>query len=129
MTFLMSAVLTVTALVILCLFHEEKKENKEKKKIVFSDILAVEALPYTIVAGSYSFINGIIASYLVMYADELGISGVSVYFTVCAAVLFIVRPFSSKNKHGTCCQRKPWKYCDPNSFFIHQLSRKWSYNK
>ncbi len=56
MTFLMSAVLTVVALVILCLFHEEKKkENKEKKKIVFSDILAVEALPYTIVAGSYSF--------------------------------------------------------------------------
>ena len=51
---------------------------------MFSDILAVEALPYTIVAGSYSFINGIIASYLVMYADELGISGVSVYFTVCA---------------------------------------------
>ena len=96
MTFLMSAVLTVAALVILCLFHEEKKENKEKKKIVFSDILAVEALPYTIVAGSYSFINGIIASYLVMYADELGISGVSVYFTVCAAVLFIVRPFSGK---------------------------------
>ena len=68
-------------------FDLEKKENKEKKKIVFSDILAVEALPYTIVAGSYSFINGIIASYLVMYADELGISGVSVYFTVCAAVL------------------------------------------
>ena len=27
MTFLMSAVLTVAALVILCLFHEEKKEN------------------------------------------------------------------------------------------------------
>ena len=100
MTFLMSAVLTVAALVILCLFHEEKKENKEKKKIVFSDILAVEALPYTIVAGSYSFINGIIASYLVMYADELGISGVSVYFTVCAAVLFIVRPFSGKKRNS-----------------------------
>ena len=120
MTFLMSAVLTVAALVILCLFHEEKKENKEKKKIVFSDILAVEALPYTIVAGSYSFINGIIASYLVMYADELGISGVSVYFTVCAAVLFIVRPFSGKlmDKKGIRVTVLPGLALTASSMFI-----------
>ncbi len=97
MTFLMSAVLTVVNLLFyVCSMKKKKKKQRKEKKIVFSDILAVEALPYTIVAGSYSFINGIIASYLVMYADELGISGVSVYFTVCAAVLFIVRPFSGK---------------------------------
>ena len=116
----MSAVLTVAALVILCLFHEEKKENKEKKKIVFSDIIAVEALPYTIVAGSYSFINGIIASYLVMYADELGISGVSVYFTVCAAVLFIVRPFSGKlmDKKGIRVTVLPGLALTASSMFI-----------
>ena len=94
MTFLMSAVLTVAALVILCLFHEEKKENKEKKKIVFSDILAVEALPYTIVAG--------------------------VYFTVCAAVLFIVRPFSGKlmDKKGIRVTVLPGLALTASSMFI-----------
>lgn len=95
-TFLMAAALTAVAFGILFIFHESKKKEKLKKKISFGDILAVEALPFTIVAGSFSFINGIISSYLVLYADELGISGVSVYFTVCAIVLFVVRPFSGK---------------------------------
>ena len=95
-TFLISALFTVIAFVILCFFHEEKKVITEKKKIHFSDIIAVKALPFTIVAGSYSFVNGIIASYLVLYADKIGVKGISIYFTVCAIVLFLVRPFSGK---------------------------------
>ena len=120
MTFLLSAALTIVAFGILCLFHEEKKEKKKRKKIAFRDILAVEALPFTIVAGSYSFINGIIASYLVMYADELGITGVSIYFTVCAVVLFVVRPFSGKlmDKKGICVTVFPGLVLTACSMFI-----------
>lgn len=95
LTFFLSAMLTVAAFVILCFFHEEKQEPKALR-FRLGDIIAVKALPFTFVAGSYSFVNGIIASYLVLYADELGVKGVSVYFTVCAVVLFIVRPFSGK---------------------------------
>jgi len=96
-TFLASALLAVVAFLVLFMFHEPKKEpDAFKKKISFSDIIAVKALPFTIVAGSYSFINGIIASYLVLYADELGILGISSYFTVCAVVLFAIRPLSGK---------------------------------
>ena len=95
LTFFLSAMLTVAAFVILCFFHEEKQEPKALR-FRLGDIIAVKALPFTLVAGSYSFVNGIIASYLVLYADELGVKGVSVYFTVCAVVLFIVRPFSGK---------------------------------
>lgn len=96
-TFIISASLTVVAFLLLFMFHEPKKEpGALKKKISFSDIIAVKALPFTIVAGSYSFINGIIASYLVLYADELGIAGISIYFTVCAVVLFTIRPLSGK---------------------------------
>jgi predicted MFS family arabinose efflux permease len=96
MTFLISAALTVIAFIILCFQKEEKKQAVEKKKVSFSDIIAVKALPFTIVAGTFSFVNGIIASYLVLYTDEIGIKGISIYFTVCAIVLFIVRPFSGK---------------------------------
>lgn len=96
-TFLISAAFTVIAYVILCFQKEEKKQVVEEKRVVnFSDIIAVKALPFTLVAGAYSFVNGIIASYLVLYAEEIGVKGISIYFTVCAIVLFIVRPFSGK---------------------------------
>lgn len=95
LTFFLSAMLTVAAFVILCFFHEEKQEPKALH-FHLGDVIAIKALPFTLVACSYSFVNGIIASYLVLYADELGIEGISVYFTVCAVVLFIVRPFSGK---------------------------------
>ncbi len=95
-TFLISAAFTVLAFVILYFFHNEKYKVMEKKKLRLSDVFAVKALPYTLVAGSFSFVNGIVASYLVLFADEIGVKGISIYFTVCAIVLFIVRPFSGK---------------------------------
>lgn len=94
-TFVAAAALTVVAFFSLFFFQEEKK-TVTAKQIRFQDIFAVEALPYTCVAGMFSFTNGIIASYLVMYADALGITGISVYYTVYAVVLFLVRPFSGK---------------------------------
>ncbi len=95
-TFLLAAVLTVIAYAILCFQKEEKKQVLEKRRVMLSDLIALKALPFTFVAGSYSFVNGIIASYLVLYADEIGVKGISIYFTVCAIVLFIIRPFSGK---------------------------------
>ncbi len=95
-TFLIAAALTVVAYTILCFQKEEKKQIVDRRRISFSDIIATKALPFTLVAGSFSFVNGIIASYLVLYADEIGVKGISIYFTVCAIVLFIIRPFSGK---------------------------------
>ncbi len=94
-TFVGAAALTVVAFVILFVFHEEK-HPATGKKIALHDIFAVDALPYTYVAGMFSFTNGIIASYLLLYADELGVKGISVYYTVYAVVLFIIRPLSGK---------------------------------
>lgn len=95
-TFISSAALTVIAYIILCFEKDEKRQVVDKKMIKLSDLLAVKALPYTLVAGSFSFVNGIISSYLVLYAEEVGVKGISVYFTLCAVVLFIIRPFSGK---------------------------------
>lgn len=95
-TFLSSAALTVIAYFMLCFEKDVKKEEVEKKRIRISDLIAVKAIPFTLVAGSFSFVNGIIASYLVLYADEIGVKGISIYYTVCAVVLFIIRPFSGK---------------------------------
>ncbi len=77
-------------------------------------------LPYTFVASTFSFTNGIIAAYLVLYAENRGIAGVSVYFTVCAAVLFVVRPFSGKlmDKKGLHFTVLPGLLVTASSLFI-----------
>lgn len=100
-TFLVAATLTGAAFLILCVFREDtggnrKFEKKEKKRIRLNDIIAPKALPFTVMAGTYSLINGIIASYLVLYTQELEINQISIYFTVCAAALFLMRPISGK---------------------------------
>jgi MFS family permease len=60
------------------------------------DIIEPKAFPFTLPYSTLSFVNGIIASYLVLYADERGIMGVSVYFTVYAVFLFLIRPLAGK---------------------------------
>lgn len=97
--FIIASLLPLAAFGILFTFHSERN-NKEKlgqrRPISWKDMIAVKVLPYTLVSGSWSFINGIIASYLVLFADELKVGGVSIYFTLCAVVLFLVRPISGK---------------------------------
>jgi predicted MFS family arabinose efflux permease len=98
MTFVISGVMAlITFVFMFTLPSSGTKEGVQKhKRIHPKDIIAVDVLGYTIVAGVFSFMNGIIASYIVLYAQTKGIANVSLYFTVCAAVLFIIRPFSGK---------------------------------
>jgi MFS family permease len=70
--------------------------SAEKSKITFHDFFEPKALPFTLPYSTLSFVNGIIASYLVLFADELGIGGISIYFTVYALCLFLVRPVAGK---------------------------------
>ena len=64
--------------------------------IGIKDIIAVEVLGYTCVSSMFSFSNGIVTSYLVLYGRELGIGNISLYFTINALAMFLVRPVSGK---------------------------------
>ena len=72
------------------------KEKRDKQSFCLRDIIAVEALGYTLISGVYSFTNGVITAFILLFAQEKGITGISIYFTVCAAVLFISKPASGK---------------------------------
>lgn len=96
MSFFISALFAATAHALLYFFKEEKKKVNVAKKFSFGDMIALKALPFTLVSSTFSFTNGIIASYLILYADEIGVSGISIYFTVYAVVLFIIRPIAGK---------------------------------
>ena len=72
------------------------KKKAAKKGISFGDFFERRAVPFTIPYSTFSFANGVINGYLVMFADEYGIEKVSVYFTMYAVAVFLVRPFSGK---------------------------------
>ncbi|HCS40576.1 MAG TPA: MFS transporter [Anaerolineaceae bacterium] len=96
--FIAAAALPVMTCVFLLFLKnlQHAKPSYEKRKIAFRDFFEPKALPFTIPYSTLSFVNGIIASYLVLFADELGIGGISIYFTVYAVSLFLIRPLAGK---------------------------------
>jgi MFS family permease len=96
--FIAAAALPVITCVFLLFIKDLQQANPstEKRKIIFHDFFEPKALPFTLPYSTLSFVNGIIASYLVLFADELGIKGISIYFTVYAVCLFLIRPLAGK---------------------------------
>jgi len=101
--FYISGILGLVTMAIFCTFREKGKPRIHlKKKLEFSDILAVDVLGYTLIGGIFSFTNGVISAYLLMYAQAMGIVNVGLYFTVNAVVMFLIRPAAGKlmDRHG-----------------------------
>ncbi len=97
MSFLSAALMAAAAfgLAYLLKTADPVRETADKK-LSFHDFFAGEAVPFTIVYGTFSFVSGIISSYLVLYAQEMGIENIGIYFTVYALILVFVRPLSGK---------------------------------
>lgn len=62
----------------------------------FDDVIATQTLSYSIMGGIFSFTNGVISAYLMTYAQAIGLSGIGLYFTLNAAVMFIIRPLAGR---------------------------------
>lgn len=96
-TFLAAAGMTLaSAVMLLFLMNLQPEKKQTSKSIHLNDILDLKALPFTIPALTFSFTNGIINGYLVMFADIHNIGKISIYFTLYAVAVFLVRPFSGK---------------------------------
>lgn len=100
--FVISSVFTIVAIGIVILLKNKLNEKEEKKickkfeKLSLKTIVATDVLGFTTVSAAYSFINGIITTYLLLFAEERSILGIGSYYTVCAVCLFIFKPFSGK---------------------------------
>lgn len=100
--FVIAGIFTIAALLLVYVMKNSYAEEarpagkRNQKGKLIHDIVAVEALGYTGVSAAYSFINGIITSYLLLFAEGKGIQSVGIYYTVCAVCLFIFKPFSGK---------------------------------
>lgn len=73
-----------------------KRAASQKTAFRLKDMVVVEALGYTCVSSTLSFSNGIVTSYLVPYGNELGVAGISLYFTFNALAMFLSRPLAGK---------------------------------
>ncbi|HEX2947377.1 MAG TPA: MFS transporter [Clostridia bacterium] len=69
--------------------------NKDLK-LKAGNLIAKELLIFSVLAGFFSFTNGLISSFLVLLGDERHITGIGYYFTVNALMLLFVRPLSGK---------------------------------
>ena len=97
MSFLAAAGMTLlAAAMLLFMLRMNLPVNNSGRGIVFSDIFDVKAVPFTLPYSTFSFTNGIINGYLVMFADCFGIASVSLYFTIYAVAVFLVRPVAGK---------------------------------
>ena len=95
--FLASAAMPVVGCLLLIFVHAPKQTSKkEKQSIHLRDILEVRAWAFSLSGGIFSFINGIINAYIVLFSDLRGIQDISLYFTVYAICLFVIRPLSGK---------------------------------
>ncbi len=84
----------MTVLAVCLLFMTEKKEaalNRERVHISFHKLISVPCIVYALIGGLFSLENGIVNSFLLLLAKERGISGISLFFTFNAAVLFVIR--------------------------------------
>ena len=95
-SFVLSAFFAFLSLAPLILFRYKIVSKTEKTVIKLDNIICIEAIGNAGIGGIYSFANGVISSFIVLFALTKGIKDVSIYFTVCAFFLFIIRPVTGK---------------------------------
>ena len=91
-------VMIAAALMTMIPYNPPNKENLNVSKlhIKISDFFAKELIVFAILACLFTFMNGVIGSFLALLGDERHISNIGYYFTVNAIVILIIRPLSGK---------------------------------
>ena len=76
--------------------YKFEKIVKVKKRKQFSDYYAKELTIYMIIVSVFSLGNGIISYYLKSMGNERNIANISLFFTVYALVLMVLKPITGK---------------------------------
>jgi len=76
-------------------YHEAVRpaDSKERAGIVkiLKNLIAPECIFYAMIAGLFSMSNGIVNSFLVLLGEERGIANITLFFTINALFLFLLR--------------------------------------
>ena len=83
------------ALLLLIPSHSEPKSG-QRRRVVFSDLFAVEMTGFMLLAALFSSGSGLISTYLAILAEERSIANIAVYFTLYSVCLVGLRPLAGK---------------------------------
>lgn len=98
--FLMIALLSFTGAGLLTRL-DYTKDNKglgpiekgQRPRLSLNSLIAKEVIVYAMVGGIFSFSNGIVSSFLILLGEDRNIANVSLFFSLAAIVLFVLRLF------------------------------------
>ena len=76
--------------------RETAGRNAGTKRSIISRVIVPEILDLSAENASFTFMNGVVAAFVLEFANEEGIPGISIYFIVNALALVIFRIFLSK---------------------------------
>ena len=72
-------------------FKTDENTKASRPSLSFNNLIAKECIVYALIAGLFSMGNGIVNSFLVLLGESKEISNVSLFFSVNAVVLFLLR--------------------------------------
>ena len=88
---IVSVILSVGACLLLALPYRFVRPEKEKLVFRFRNFISLKAFPYALLTAVFSFSSGMVSSFLVLVGAERRIDNISLYFTINAIMLFLVR--------------------------------------
>ncbi len=97
-TFLIAGMVSLLGLYLSIRFKYKTnpKSSASIKKLHISDLICTEVIGYSFTSATYSFANGMIITYLILFAAENSIENISLYFTFNALTLLMIRPYAGK---------------------------------
>ncbi len=94
--FMAGCVIALAAVFIALIKDDLSPKNIESCGFSFSNLIAVPLLPLAFINGLFSFCNGIIVNFIILHAEKNRIANPTVFFTVTAVVMLVVRPLAGK---------------------------------
>ena len=76
--------------------YTKKKEAFSLSKVKLSNLIAVEVIPYALIAGSFFITLQLGNAFIVLVGAERGIANVGLFFTVFSVCTLILRPLSGR---------------------------------
>ena len=97
-TFLGAAAAILLCLLLVTVLPGKEPEVKtgERKRVRFSDLMAVEYTGFMLLSALLSAGSALITTYLPILGEERGIGNVAAYFTVHSVAMVALRPFTGK---------------------------------
>ena len=126
-TFWCMSALTVCNFLFACTLHNKEEEEREKPpfRLSLHSIIAPECLVVSAIVFLLSCTFACINGYMVLYADSMNVENVSLYFTVYALILLLVRPVVGRlsDQYGTYRVIFPCMLCYGLAFLVLSTAR------